>query len=141
MARGYLAAVNARVYLQREGWRDEHSLYMALAAHLGYRQSQRADDAARILEEAAEKSDTSGWPYPVIEYLRRKLTADALVALATDNDKQTEAHAYIGMDLALNGEREAALTHLRWVKENGNQNFVEYPLALSEINRLEAQPR
>ncbi|HYY59303.1 MAG TPA: tetratricopeptide repeat protein [Pyrinomonadaceae bacterium] len=141
MARGYLAAVNAKLYLQREGWRDEHSLYMVLAAHIGYRQSQRADDAARILEDAALKSDTSGWPYPVIEYLQRKLTADALLALATDNDKQTEAHAYIGMDLALNGEREAALTHLRWVKENGNQNFVEYPLALSEINRLEAQPR
>jgi hypothetical protein len=27
---------------------------------------------------------------------------------------------------------------LRWVKDHGNKNFVEYPLALAEIGRLEA---
>lgn len=30
-----------------------------------------------------------------------------------------------------------ALKHLRWVKEHGNKLFVEYPLALSEISRIE----
>ena len=40
------------------------------------------------------------------------------------------------MDLSLTGRREEALLHLRWVKENGNQNFVEYPLALAELGRL-----
>jgi tetratricopeptide (TPR) repeat protein len=141
MARGSLAAINANVYLQREGWRDDQTLYMVMVAHYGYRLSQRADEAARILEEAAGKGDTSAWPYPVIEYLRRKLTEEELLALATDNDKQTEAHAYIGMDLALKGEREAALVHLRWVRENGNRGFIEYPLALAQLNRLEGQVR
>jgi lipoprotein NlpI len=58
---------------------------------------------------------------------------------ATDNDKLTEAHAYIGLDLSLEGRDEAALTHLKWVRENGNRNFVEYPLALGEIARIEAR--
>jgi lipoprotein NlpI len=109
---------------------------MAFVAHFGYRQSQQTEAARQVLEDAATKSNTSGWPFPVVQYLQRKLTADALLALATDNNKQTEAHAYIGMDLSINGEREAALAHLRWVAENGNKNFVEYPLALSEIKRL-----
>jgi len=90
------------------------------------------------MPKVSAKGDTSDWPYPVIEYLQQKLTAEELLARATDNDKQTEAHAYIGLALSLNGEREAALEHLRWVRENGNRNFVEYPLALSELARLEA---
>jgi tetratricopeptide (TPR) repeat protein len=136
MARGSLAAVNALIYLKRQGWRDDHSLHMALVAHFGYRQSQQKASADKVLEDAATKSDASSWPFPVVQYLQRKLTADELLALATDNNKQTEARAYIGMDLSINGEREAALAHLRWVAENGNKNFVEYPLALSEIKRL-----
>lgn len=139
MARGSLAAVNALIYLKRQGWRDDSSLYMVLVAHFGYRQSKQTEAADKILEDAETRSDTSSWPFPVVKYLQRKLTADELLALATDNDKLTEAHAYIGMDLSINGEREAALAHLRWVAENGNKNFIEYPLALSEINRL-AEP-
>jgi tetratricopeptide (TPR) repeat protein len=139
MGLGSLAAVNAMVYLRRQGWRDNHSLYMALVAHYGYRQVNQTAPAAKILEDAELKSDTSGWPYPVIQYLQHKLTADALLALSTDNDKLTEAHAYIGIDLSLGGDREAALAHLRWVVENGNKRFIEYPLAISEINRIEAQ--
>jgi len=138
MARGSLAAVNALIYLKREGWRDESSLYMAFVAHFGYRLSKQAEAADKVLEDAATKGDTASWPFPVVKYLQHKLTADELLALATDNDKLTEAHAYIGMDLSINGEREEALAHLRWVAENGNKNFVEYPLALSEINRLAA---
>ncbi|HEX8775902.1 MAG TPA: tetratricopeptide repeat protein [Pyrinomonadaceae bacterium] len=138
MGRGSLAAVNAAIYLRREGWRDKHSLYMALVVHYGYRMSKQTKEAAKVLEDSTALGDTSGWPYPVIEYLQQKLTADELLARATDNDKQTEAHAYIGLALSLNGEREAALEHLRWVRENGNRGFIEYPLALSEIARLEA---
>lgn len=141
LARGSLASVNARLYLMRQGWRDQHSLYMVMVAHYGYRMSERSKEAAEVLEEAAARSDTSGWPFPVIDYLRGKLRMEALLALATDNDKQTEAHAYIGMDLALKGERDQALAHLRWVRENGNRNFVEYPLALSELKRLEEVSR
>jgi tetratricopeptide (TPR) repeat protein len=141
LGKGSLATVNARIYLQRQGWRDDQSLYMVMVAHYGYRMSQRSKEAAELLEEAATKSDTSGWPYPVIEYLRGKLAAEALLALATDNDKQTEAHAYIGMDMSLKGERDGALAHLRWVRENGNRNFIEYPLALAELNRLEEGAR
>jgi tetratricopeptide (TPR) repeat protein len=141
LRKGSLAAINARVYLQRQGWRDDQSLYMVVVAHYGYRMAERSKDAAEVLEEAATRSDTSGWPYPVVEYLQGKLTTEALLALATDTDKKTEAHAYLGLDMSLKGEREAALKHLRWVRENGNRDFIEYPLAVAELNRLEEAAR
>ena len=135
---GQFAANDAVSYLRIKGWRDEHSQYMVLMKYFGLRQAGRAADAARVLEEAAGKVDTSSWPFPVIRYLQRALTIQDLLALATDNDKLTEVHAYSGLELSLNGERAAALEHLRWVKENGNKKFVEYPLALAELERIAA---
>jgi tetratricopeptide (TPR) repeat protein len=139
LARGSLAASDALTYLRLQGWEDDHSSYMALAAQLGLRQSKQISAAAKSLEEASTKLTSSEWPFPVIRYLTHQLTAEELLALATDNDKLTEAHAYIGLDLSLNGKSEEALLHLHWVRENGTKNFVEYSLALSEIGRIGAK--
>jgi lipoprotein NlpI len=62
------------------------------------------------------------------------------MALATDNDKQTEAHAYLGLDLVHAGKREAAREHLEWVVANGNKDFLEVQLAAAELKRLNAAP-
>ena len=138
LARGSLAASDALAYLRLQGWQDDHSSYLALAAHFGLRQSKQTKPAGKILEDASTKLTVSEWPYPVIRYLQHKITALELLAVATDNDKLTEAHAYIGLDLSLSGMPAEALPHLHWVGENGNKNFVEYPLALAEIERIEA---
>ncbi len=119
------------------GWRDKFSQFMVLSGYFGLLQAQQPDDAAKLLDRAATQVDTSAWPYPVIRYLRREINAQDLLALATDNDKLTEARAYIGMLLSHSGQREEALTHLRWVKENGNKTFLEYGVALTEIQRIE----
>ncbi len=73
-----------------------------------------------------------------MRYLSGELKEADLFSLATDNDKLTEAHAYVGLNLSLKGNTEPALSHLKWVKESGNKNFVEYALALAEIERLES---
>lgn len=70
--------------------------------------------------------------------LQHEITAPELLAQAGDGDKKTEAQAYIGVDLSLAGKRDEALVYLQWVKDNGNKNFVEYSLALSEIDRIKA---
>lgn len=138
LGRGFSAAMDATTYLRQQGWRDDHAQYMALVAVFGSRQAHRDADATRFLNDAASKCDTAEWPYPVMRYLSGQLKEAELFSLATDNDKQTEAHAYVGLDLSLKGNTEAALNHLKWVKENGNKNFVEYALALAEIERLES---
>lgn len=139
LGHGARAAAAAVGYLNRQGWSEKHSIYVALVAYFGSRNAQRPEAAENILAEAAKRVDKSEWVFSVLQYLQRSITEAALLAQAGgDNDKLTEAHAYIGLDLALKGEREAALPHLSWVKDNGNKNFVEYPLATAELKRLES---
>ncbi|NOT54482.1 MAG: hypothetical protein HOP18_07750, partial [Deltaproteobacteria bacterium] len=89
-----------------------------------------------LLDDAAANCNTSAWPYPVIRYLRRDLSVDDLLAAATDPDKKTEARAYLGLDLALAGKQDEAMTHLQWVKDNGKKDFSEYAFAVNELGRL-----
>jgi len=135
-AHGEAAAADARQLLRTQGWRIEPAPFMALLAHLGYRQVARDADARAILEEASTKWPASAWPYPVVRYLLGALSADQLLAAADTNDRKTEAHTYLGMDLLLKGKPDEARTHFEWVREYGNKRFLEYPLALAELKRL-----
>jgi lipoprotein NlpI len=80
--------------------------------------------------------DAKSWPAALVKYLRADIGEKDLLALATDNDKMTEARAYVGMSLALEGRLDAARTHLEWVVKNGNRDFIEYGLAKSELRRI-----
>jgi tetratricopeptide (TPR) repeat protein len=134
---GGAAADDARTFLDLTNWHNERSQYMVIVAVLGYKAAGRDADENKILGLAAKRCNSTEWPYPVIQYLSGDLTTQALLALATDNDRMTEARAYLGLDLSIGGRREEALEQLRWVKANGNKRFIEYPFALSEINRIE----
>jgi lipoprotein NlpI len=92
--------------------------------------------AGKVLEEAFARMDAKSWPAPLVKYLRADIGEKDLLALATDNDKMTEARAYVGMSLALEGRLDAARTHLEWVVKNGNRDFIEYGLAKSELRRI-----
>lgn len=136
LARGD-AAADARAYLDLKGWKDERALYVVLVGYFGARYGHKDDEARKFLEEAKSKGDTSVWPYPIVRYLSHELSTQALLNLTgEDVDKKTEAQAYMGTDLALSGKKDEALTHLRWVRDNGNKRFVEYAVAAAEFNRL-----
>jgi lipoprotein NlpI len=137
--RGNLEAASGDAfhYIRVEGWRDEHSQYMFLLWYFSLRRLKKNDFAKTQLVNAIAKSDPTDWPYPVLQYLNVSLSLSDLIAQAKTNDEQTEAHAYAGLDLSLKGERDAALDHLRWVRDNGNRRFVEYEMALAEIAKLE----
>src|SRR5439155_10160449 len=119
------------------GWREEYSQYMVLVAHFGYRMQNREQEARKILIDCASKCDTTAWPYPIIRYLRDELPVTALMNMTKDNDKMTEARGYIGMNLSLLGRFQEALQHFNWIKENGNRDFSEYILAISESKYIE----
>lgn len=133
------AANDARSYLGVKGWKDERALYVVILGYFGYRHAHKEDEAHKLLNEAKTKGDTSAWPYPVLRYLLGELSTQALLNMAVDPDKKTEAQAYIGIDLAISGKRDEALSHLVWVKDNGNKGFVEYALAAAEFNRMGGQ--
>jgi len=133
---GAEAAADARNFLKLYGWHDEASSYLAIIASLGWRENGGEQEAQAILDEAKKKLNPANWPYPVVRYLKGEISGEELLQLATDNDKRTEAHAYLGMDLLLKGRTDEARTHLEWVKEYGNKRFYEYPLAVEELKRL-----
>ncbi|HEX8087626.1 MAG TPA: tetratricopeptide repeat protein [Blastocatellia bacterium] len=136
MGRGDSAASDAEMYLNLKGWRAEHSQFMVIVAYFGHLQGRNVSSARKILEEGTERVDRSAWPYPAIEYLRRQISAKRLFSLADDEEKKNQARAYIGMSLSLSGQREAALSHLRWVKEHSREQALERALAVTEIDRI-----
>ena len=133
---GSEAAADARKFMEVRGWREERSAYMVVIAHLGYREAKMNTEAQAILEEGARKTNSASWPYNIIRYMKGEISGDELLQMASSNDKRTEAHAYIGMDLMLKDNTDEARKHFEWVKEYGNKRFFEYPLAIEELKRM-----
>jgi tetratricopeptide (TPR) repeat protein len=140
--KGEVAARTAQECLQMKGKRDRAAPYVALFEYFAWRVAKKETQAgAALANEALTELQTQlnpgQWPLPVVKYLRRELSAEELLKQANNNDEQTEARAYLGCDLSLSGKPDEAIPHLRWVKEYGNRNFVEYPLAVLELHRIE----
>ena len=131
------AGDDERKVLEIDGWRGEYSQYAVLWGHFGSRRPGKADAARKFLDDAAARCDTAAWPHPAVRYLRGEIDAKALLAAATDTEKMTEARCYLGLDLALKGQTAAAREQLLWVKEHGPPSFIEYTIALAELDRLE----
>lgn len=130
------AASDARQYLDAHGWRSPTSTFMVIIGNLGYRGAGMDQEAQSILDEGGTKAIPNAWPYAIVRYLKGEVNGEELLRQAIDNDKRTEAHAYMGLFLRLKGERDEARTHFEWVKEYGNKRYYEYPLALEELKRL-----
>ncbi len=137
LGRGDLAGDDAKFFLSLGDWSRDRAPYMAIVGTLGYLKAGRVDDANKLLSLAQKRLNPSAWPYPIVGYLRQEISKEAILSLATDNDKMTEVRAYMGLALSFAGERQEALKHLLWVKDNGNRSFVEYPAAVTELRRLE----
>lgn len=133
---GREAGADARNFLDVHGWKQPTSPYLAIMANLGYREAGMNEEAQAILDEATHKIKSEAWPFDIFRYLKEEISGEELLQLVADNDKRTEAHAYMGMDLLLKGKKEEAQTQFEWVREYGNKRFFEYRLALEELKRL-----
>jgi lipoprotein NlpI len=112
------------------------ALYTAFVAYFGFLQAGQGSDAIKVLTRAAEKADTTSWPYPVCQFLMNDISETPLLAFATDNSKKTQAYTYIGFNLSISKEYKSALSHLDWVLDNGNRDFWHYAFAIAESKRI-----
>ncbi len=126
----------AKRFLDRRGWREYHSTYVAIIGHLAALRSGQTSQAETFLNDAALLGNRSTWPYPVVKYLRGEIDEAKVLAAANDDGKMTEARCYLGLKLIQEKQEAAALAHLRWVAEHGDPGFLEYGVALAEIGRL-----
>ena len=110
--------------------------YYPIFGHLSARQAGDEPASTRFLEACGPADGP--WPAPAVRYLRGELDEEALLALANDDDKRTEARCYFGVVHAVAGRTRQALVHFQWVRDHGNKGYVEYGIALAELRRLEA---
>jgi tetratricopeptide (TPR) repeat protein len=142
LARGEAAQADAINYLKLTTGnnKDPYRLYMVLSGYLGLRQAQKDQAALDFVNHYSLELDSSQWSYQIVRYFRRELGVPELISLAVDKGSRIEARArvYIGLDMSLLGQRDSAMEHLRWVKQNGAKTSREYTLAVSELERLES---
>jgi tetratricopeptide (TPR) repeat protein len=131
------AADRFKSVIDLQAWKEELATYAVILGHFAARQATDEAGAKKFLKDATGKLDDA-WPYPVVQFLRGEIEEPVLLAQATDDDKRTDARCFLGLDLALKGHTNEALVHFRWVKDHGNTTFVEYTIAVTELERLEA---
>jgi len=137
MIKNQTAQEDLRKYLDKTSWRGRLALSAVILSYLGHKLNHQIAQAEAVLSEAKKRCDTSQWPYPVISYLSHEMTAEDLLGQATDNDRLTDAHGFIGIDLMLAGHRDQAISHLMWAKHQGNGKLVSYSLAVREIEKIQ----
>ena len=98
-------------------------------------------DADAALAEAASAVDAKSWTARVLAFLQGRLDAKAFADAAKDNGQRTEVHTYTGYADLQAGRVAAAREHFEWVKDHGSRNYVEYPLAVAELARLDREKR
>jgi lipoprotein NlpI len=127
--------------LKTEGGTGPESPYAVILGCLTAQIGKNEGLAKEFLGPEAAKLDPARWPYPVVRFLRGEVDEAALLNLATDDEKRTEAHAYIGLDSLAKGKRERAVEHLRWVTEHSDPTFIEFRIAAAELDRAAAATR
>jgi tetratricopeptide (TPR) repeat protein len=138
LGRGESAAADAETYIALKGWHGEHSLDMAIVAHLGYLQARQQAAALRIVKDGVREGDAQAWPYLAVEYLAGVISARVFVGLAQGEAQKVEARAYVGAKLSLEGDHKVALDHLKWVRKHSLAWTVPFALAVTQMERIKA---
>ncbi|MEO6392492.1 MAG: tetratricopeptide repeat protein [Pyrinomonadaceae bacterium] len=136
VGRGKFAVQAAQKYIQLSSWDGFYSGYMVMVAALGFQQASQPADAAAILKLASGRLPSDNWLQPIYKYLMTDITAAELLALANDNEKLTDAHSFLGMQLALTGKPAEARSHFEWVVAKGRHNSLAFFLATDELRRM-----
>ena len=137
LGRDAAAARDVDAYIQHAGWGQEQAAYTAFLGALARRRLSQGPAADTLLEGARKVVAPATWTAKVLDFLQGRLSAEDLLSQAKQDGERTEAHTYIGFRDVLAGHPETAVTHFRWVKEKGSKNYVEYPIAVAELERLE----
>lgn len=131
------AARDARAFLDRTGWGNEQTPRVALLMAVAERRLGQFADADTLLERVRTVVESGSWMESLVLYLQAQLTAPQLLSMAREPAEKTEAHTYIALEADLAGHCQEALSHLHWVRDQGNTTSTEYALALGALKRLE----
>jgi hypothetical protein len=114
------------------------SPYMTVLGVLGARAASRPADANRILDESLINLPRTGWPAPVLRFLKGDLTSSALLEAAANEKQKTEALALLGVERLQSGDTEAAADHLRWASDHARASSIAGDVARAFLARIES---
>jgi tetratricopeptide (TPR) repeat protein len=138
LARHDVVVRDAAVHLDRVGADSDAAPYTAFLATLSHRKLNQSQQALQVLDRAAAAIVSGSWAEQVLIFLQGRSSATDFLRKAKSTDERTEAHAYIGILQSIAGDRPQAVEHLQWVKDRGSRNFVEYRLAVAELELLKS---
>ncbi len=108
--------------------------YAILIGHFAARQTHDDASAMAFLNDSEAVDDA--WPHPIVKYLRGDLDESALWNAASNDDERATTHLFLGLDLEVKAQLEAAREHYAWVVKNGRKNDVEYHIARARLARI-----
>ncbi len=120
---------------------SEGKAFSFILDSLAYARLRNEAQERECLSEARKRVKENGRAFRIISYVTGKKSAADLIESAADNREMTDARAYIGLRLALVGDKTEAIGQLVWVRDHGDRTSSEYALALAELNRLQARAR
>jgi tetratricopeptide (TPR) repeat protein len=136
LARHDVVVRDAATHLDRVRTDSDAAPYPAFLGALSYRKLNQPDQSMRILDRAAAAIVPGSWAEQVLLFLQDRSSAADFLRKAKTTGERTEAHAYIGIVKSIASDRAGAVEHLQWVQEKGARNFVEYRLAVAELEQL-----
>lgn len=114
---------------------DSDRIYAQIIGSIACRILKDEKGAAALINDAAAQSTADVWPGPIIRFLQHKISEEDFKKQALGYSRATEVLFYLAMDQSINGKTKDALENLRWVKENGDRTFYEYPVAIAILER------
>lgn len=118
------ASKEARLFLDREGFRFDISSGVVIVAYLAEIRSKHDADAKAILEKGLAEGSPKNWHYAFLRYLHGDLKEEDLIAKRENPLEKAEAKLLIAIDLFLKGDAEGAATRIRSVKAEERTVFA-----------------
>jgi len=119
---------------------DPDNPYRAIGLYLA--KARVGDTDREALASQAKVFNMTRWPGPVIAMYIGQTAPAALLETARDPDpvaqreRQCEAYFYVGQELLLRGQRDAAARMLQGAVNTGVTSLFEYVSARAELRRL-----
>ena len=99
-------------------------------------QARLGENGAAELAANAARLKSKDWPYPVIELLLGKQTAERTLAAASKPSEKCEANFYVGEWHLIRRDREQAYKMLQTAIDSCSKTFYEHDAAITELQRI-----
>lgn len=130
------AAKDFATFLEHTKDRCKYRPYSAMLLTLAYRFSGKPQAAHALLASLDQKCDTNAWPYPIIRYLGKHISAQELQKSAgKDDTKRADASTYLGLDCLARGDENQGRQYLQQTLKFAEKRSVEYQLAAAFLAR------